>query len=590
MGERHPSRTILLLPRPDDPRDALDGEVDLRCFVRGRRAGSGLLGGDLPSALRPAGPGAGKRGHAAAHPGPPGLPALARRAPVRRPPRWSSSSEIADRLVARLGRMERVRRHAERLPELFDRIAVSDIAWAKVQPWREACAALWPEIAEASIAAGRWARAGRRSSSGAGSGRASGASSSSSTSRPARSSSSPSTARMFPRRGRNARSSSDLLSDQLEIFGRDRIYEEAVSALSAVPALAKRLERGFQREAGAENERILAGRGDQRDGGGQSVLRGPQGSARAGQPRTLNGSVKRRTSAGGARARRGRRKAATVPIVGTTRRSKPSSASAASCWYGLARGHRASYSSSVTSARARPCAHVGAVAVGVVGEEIAVDVGHLPLEGGSMFGRHERKRDRLAAGPKSAERARPAFSRRGRRRRARRRRRGRPRGRPVWTAAADRGPHHLRAAGDVARHRAGRVEGRGKRPAAVHGHGPVRRLEADDAAAGGRNADRARASRCRARRRRGPAASAAADASARAARIAVGRERVGDVPEVLVLGRDPVGELVQVRLARRRRSPQPRGARPPMPSAPARARRRSPTRRSSAGRPCRRGP
>jgi hypothetical protein len=31
-------------------------------------------------------------------------------------------------------------------------------------------------------------------------------------------------------------SSSDLLSDQLEIFGRDRIYEEAVSALSAVPA------------------------------------------------------------------------------------------------------------------------------------------------------------------------------------------------------------------------------------------------------------------------------------------------------------------------------------------------------------------
>ena len=31
-------------------------------------------------------------------------------------------------------------------------------------------------------------------------------------------------------------SSSDLLSDQLEIFARDRIYEEAVSALAAVPA------------------------------------------------------------------------------------------------------------------------------------------------------------------------------------------------------------------------------------------------------------------------------------------------------------------------------------------------------------------
>ena len=32
------------------------------------------------------------------------------------------------------------------------------------------------------------------------------------------------------------RSSSDLLSDQLEIFSRDRIYEEAVRGLSAVPA------------------------------------------------------------------------------------------------------------------------------------------------------------------------------------------------------------------------------------------------------------------------------------------------------------------------------------------------------------------
>jgi len=31
-------------------------------------------------------------------------------------------------------------------------------------------------------------------------------------------------------------SSSDLLSDQLEIFARDRIYEEAVNALAAVPA------------------------------------------------------------------------------------------------------------------------------------------------------------------------------------------------------------------------------------------------------------------------------------------------------------------------------------------------------------------
>ena len=35
LAERHPSRTILLFPCPDDPEDVLEGEVDFRCFVRG---------------------------------------------------------------------------------------------------------------------------------------------------------------------------------------------------------------------------------------------------------------------------------------------------------------------------------------------------------------------------------------------------------------------------------------------------------------------------------------------------------------------------------------------------------------------------
>ena len=35
LGERHPSRTIVLFPRPDDSRDELEAEVDLRCFARG---------------------------------------------------------------------------------------------------------------------------------------------------------------------------------------------------------------------------------------------------------------------------------------------------------------------------------------------------------------------------------------------------------------------------------------------------------------------------------------------------------------------------------------------------------------------------
>ena len=34
LAERHPSRAILLLPQPDDSTDSLEGDVDLRCFVR----------------------------------------------------------------------------------------------------------------------------------------------------------------------------------------------------------------------------------------------------------------------------------------------------------------------------------------------------------------------------------------------------------------------------------------------------------------------------------------------------------------------------------------------------------------------------
>src|ERR687885_2242615 len=40
LGERLPSRAILLRPQPHDERDALDAEVDLRCFARSREAGA----------------------------------------------------------------------------------------------------------------------------------------------------------------------------------------------------------------------------------------------------------------------------------------------------------------------------------------------------------------------------------------------------------------------------------------------------------------------------------------------------------------------------------------------------------------------
>jgi len=234
MGEQHPSRTILLFPRPDDPRDALDGEVDLRCFIRAGEQGQ--VCSEVVS-LRLCGPRAQAPASVAVPLLIPDLPVFLR---WRGEPPFGEQSleqltEVADRLVLDSDEWSECDATLERLPELFDQIAVSDIAWAKVQPWREACASLWPGIAEASslrIAGPRgetlllwgWLQARLRRAlalqhepagevelvavDGAD----------------------------VPAPRAERRSSSDHLSDQLEIFGRDRIYEEAVRGLVRVAA------------------------------------------------------------------------------------------------------------------------------------------------------------------------------------------------------------------------------------------------------------------------------------------------------------------------------------------------------------------
>jgi glucose-6-phosphate dehydrogenase assembly protein OpcA len=230
LAERHPSRTILLFPRPDDPRDVLEGEVDFRCFVRGgeqrevcsevvslrlcgRRAAAPasvvmpLLVSDLPVFLRWRGP----------------LPFGA--------PELDQLVGVADRLVVDSREWPDAPGDFARLPELFDRIAVSDIAWARTEPWRCGLADLWPDVADAStlrVAGPEPEALLLRSWLGARlerdvvlehapagelelvevDGRA-----------------------VLPARIEPL-TSSDLLSDQLEVFGRDRIYEEAVRSFS----------------------------------------------------------------------------------------------------------------------------------------------------------------------------------------------------------------------------------------------------------------------------------------------------------------------------------------------------------------------
>ena len=233
LAERHPSRTILLFPCPDEPKDLLEGEVDFRCFVRGghekeicsevisirlcgKRAAAPasvvmpLLVSDLPAFLRWRGP----------------LPFGAAE--------LEQMVGVVDRLVVDSREWTDVPADLAELPALFDRVAVSDISWARTLPWRAGVAELWPDLAEAQTirVAGpepealllqgwlstRLGHEVRLQHEPAGE------------------------IELVEVDGREARTgraepktSSDLLSDELEAFGRDRVYEEAVRSFSPDP-------------------------------------------------------------------------------------------------------------------------------------------------------------------------------------------------------------------------------------------------------------------------------------------------------------------------------------------------------------------
>ncbi|HEY3921854.1 MAG TPA: glucose-6-phosphate dehydrogenase assembly protein OpcA [Gaiellaceae bacterium] len=227
MAERHPSRTVILIPHPDDDESRIDAELAVRCFPAGGRE---VCGEVIELYLR---------GERASAPASIVLPlAIAdlpvflrwRGEPPFGSPVWEQLVDIADRVVVDSSEWEELR--YRELAASFETTAVSDIAWARTYDWRVELAGCWPEIrdqeirirgprAEASLLRGwlvaRLERPVRHVEAAGELGLKLGAE------------------EIGPPR-EPVRTPSDLLSAELDHFGRDRVYEAATLASNDVAA------------------------------------------------------------------------------------------------------------------------------------------------------------------------------------------------------------------------------------------------------------------------------------------------------------------------------------------------------------------
>ena len=147
MAERHPSRTIVLLPQPAAAEEGLDATLALRTYplpessrsictevielrLRGNRCVAPasivapLLVADLPVFLRWR-----------------GLPPYGERP-------FDELVGVADRLIVDSTEWEGLPEPYRGLVDVFERVAASDIAWARTSRWRRQLASLWPGIAD----------------------------------------------------------------------------------------------------------------------------------------------------------------------------------------------------------------------------------------------------------------------------------------------------------------------------------------------------------------------------------------------------------------------------------------------------------
>lgn len=145
LAERHPSRTVVLFPHPDES-DGLAATVEVHSFPVGdeRQVCTETIRIELN----------GKRSLAPASVVQPlllpDLPAFLRwrGLPPFGDPAFEGLLDVVDRLIVDSTEWPGLPASYEQLAGIFDRVVVSDIAWARTSRWRPQLASLWPGIAE----------------------------------------------------------------------------------------------------------------------------------------------------------------------------------------------------------------------------------------------------------------------------------------------------------------------------------------------------------------------------------------------------------------------------------------------------------
>lgn len=143
LAERHPARTIFLVPVP-----GRKSGVEADAVVQDFAVGDGLEVLSEVIELRLC-------GEAAKHPASVVLPLLISDLPAfcrwRGRPDWGGQAlaeivDVCDRLVVDSSEWPGLPGAYDQLAGLFDRIVVSDLAWRRGLPWRSALAERWPGI------------------------------------------------------------------------------------------------------------------------------------------------------------------------------------------------------------------------------------------------------------------------------------------------------------------------------------------------------------------------------------------------------------------------------------------------------------